>query len=97
VNQFLLSACLIERSEVRYTPAGVPVVEVRLRCQSEVLEAGSARTLDFQVGAIGLGPMALALERPSLGAVLELEGFIAPRSRRSGRLVLHVTACRAAG
>jgi primosomal replication protein N len=96
VNQFRLRASLIARSAPRYTPAGVPVTEVQLRCESEVVEAGLARTLDFSVGAVGMGPMAAALEQASLGTVLELEGFIAPKSRRSGRLVLHVTGCRAA-
>jgi primosomal replication protein N len=96
VNQFRLRASLIERSAPRYTPAGVPVMEVQLHCESEVFEAGLARRLDFKVGAIGLGPVAAALERADLGTVLELEGFIAPKSQRSGRLVLHVTGCQAA-
>jgi len=96
VNQFRLSGCLVERSAPRYTPAGVAVVEAQIRCESEVVEGGRTRALDFCISAIGLGTVAQDLERVSLGARLQLEGFVATRSRRSSRLVLHVTSCRTA-
>lgn len=79
------------------TPAGVPVSEVRLQCRSEVVEAGMARALDFGVDAVGLGTMARELQAADLGSELELEGFLAPRSRRSVKLVLHVTRCERVG
>ena len=72
------------------------MVEAQLRCESEVVEAGLVRTLDFCVSAVALGPIAARLEGALLGSKLELEGFLAPRSRRSGKLVLHVTGCRTA-
>jgi primosomal replication protein N len=96
LNEFRLTGSLVERSALRLTPAGIPVVEARLQCVSEVVEAGLVRNLDFCVSAIGIGPMAGELERLALGSRLDVEGFLAPRSRRSGRLVLHVTACRLA-
>ncbi len=94
MNEFRLSGTLVERAALRFTPAGVPVVEAQFRHRSDVIEAGLPRTLEFDVSAIGLGPMAGALEHEPLGAQLDLSGFIAPRSRRSRRLVLHVTGLR---
>jgi hypothetical protein len=35
--------------------------------------------------------VALGLEREPLGVPLTLSGFIAPRTRRSSRLVVHIT------
>jgi primosomal replication protein N len=91
LNEIRLSGVLVERAATRFTPAGVPVVEAQIRHRSEVIEAGAPRTLEFVVSAIALGREALELEREALGAQLRVSGFLAPRSRRSGRLVLHVT------
>ncbi|HEV3020771.1 MAG TPA: primosomal replication protein N [Burkholderiaceae bacterium] len=91
MNEFRLSGILVERAALRFTPAGVPVVEAQIRHRSDVIEAGVPRTLEFVVSAIGLGPIAGALEHEPLGVQLDLAGFVAPRSRRSRRLVLHLT------
>ena len=91
MNEFRLSGVLIERAALRFTPAGVAVLEAQIQHRSEVIEAGAARTLEFVVSAVGLGPVAGELQREALGAQLDLTGFLAPRSRRSRRLVLHLT------
>jgi primosomal replication protein N len=91
VNLVQMSATLIERTALRYTPAGVPVVEVQLQHRSQALEAGMPRELDFPFGAIALGETAQQLAGVQLGGLLELSGFLAPRSRRSARLMVHVT------
>jgi primosomal replication protein N len=97
VNQVHLDGILVERAATRHTPAGVPVVEAQIRHRSDVLEAGAPRTLEFMVNAIALGPVAGKLEREALGAQLDLLGFLAPRSRRSSKLVLHLTEYRRSG
>jgi len=91
LNEVRFSGVLVERAALRFTPAGVPVVEAQIRHRSEVIEAGAPRALEFVVSAIALGPVAVELEREALGAQLQVSGFLAPRSRRSSRLVLHVT------
>jgi primosomal replication protein N len=96
VNEVRLDGILVERAAVRRTPAGVAVVEAQIRHRSEVMEAGASRTLEFLVNAIALGPIAGNLEREALGAQLDLSGFLAPRSRRSSKLVLHLTGYRRA-
>ncbi|HWY72300.1 MAG TPA: primosomal replication protein N [Burkholderiaceae bacterium] len=91
MNEIRLDGILVERAAMRHTPAGVPVVEAQIRHRSDVIEAGAPRTLEFVVNAIALGPIAGKLGRERLGAQLDLSGFLAPRSRRSSKLVLHLT------
>jgi primosomal replication protein N len=97
VNEVRLDGVLVERAATRHTPAGVPVVEARIQHRSDVMEAGASRSLEFVVNAVALGPVAGRLEREALGAQLDLSGFLAPRSRRSSKLVLHVTGYHAKG
>ena len=79
------------KGALRYTPAGVPVAELSLRHDGAVSEAGVERQLGFEFPAIAVGPVAIALDREPLGKALEIAGFIAPKSRRSSRLVVHIT------
>jgi primosomal replication protein N len=55
-----------------------------------VTEAGSERELNFELPVIGLGDSARWLEAPQLGTRVRLEGFLAPKSRNSKQLVLHL-------
>jgi len=94
MNEVRLDGVLVERAAVRHTPAGVPVVEGRICHRSDVFEAGAPRKLEFVVSAIALGAIARKLEREALGEALDCAGFLAPRSRRSSKLVLHLTEYR---
>ncbi len=87
-----MQASLLERSALRYTPAGIPVVEAQLQHRAEVVEAGITRRLDFPVSAIAIGDMAHRLAQEELGSTLLVSGFLAPRSGRSTRLMVHVLA-----
>jgi len=82
----------MERTALRYTPAGVAVIEAQLQHQSETIEAGVPRKLQFAFAAIALGGVARQLASESLGVELTVSGFLAPRSRRSARLLVHVLA-----
>jgi primosomal replication protein N len=90
LNHVSLNASLLERSQLRYTPAGLPVLELQLQHQSSVEEAGVIRSLEFALDAVALGEQARALALVDLGSQLHLSGFLAPRSRRSTRLRIHV-------
>ena len=79
------------KSALRYTPAGVAVLEASFEHEGTVTEAAGERTLAFEFAAIALGAIAQALDREPLGQPMLLEGFIAPRTRRTTRLVVHVT------
>ncbi|MEO5607889.1 MAG: hypothetical protein ABIR13_09980, partial [Polaromonas sp.] len=43
VNHVELTACIAELSPLRYTPAGIPAVNVILEHESEILETGVVR------------------------------------------------------
>jgi primosomal replication protein N len=91
VNALRISATPVARRALRYTPAGIAVAEADFRYDGAVQEAGSQRQLDFEFAAVAVGPVAVALEREPLGQPLTLSGFIAPRTRRSVRLIVHIT------
>jgi primosomal replication protein N len=98
LNRLQMNATLVERSAMRFSPAGVPVVEAQLQHRSRTVEAGVERLLDFPFNAVAIGDTARQLAQVDLGGHLRLDGFLAPRSRRSTRLTVHVleiTCCAA--
>jgi len=90
VNRILLTATVVELHPLRYTPAGVPALEIGLEHESEVQEAGQPRRVTFLVRAIALGENARLLVDTPLGSQLQLEGFLAAARMGSSRLVLHI-------
>ena len=89
-NEVLLSGSLLERGAVRYTPAGIPVIEFRLAHASEQIEAGQPRRVECEMPCLALGQMAQVMADSKPGDGLALSGFLAARSRNSRTLVLHV-------
>jgi len=81
----------VAKSALRYTPAGVAVFEAACMHEGTVSEAGSERKLAFEFTTVAVGAIAQALDREPLGASMTVTGFMAPRTRRSTRLVLHIT------
>jgi primosomal replication protein N len=94
LNRIRLKARLVERSAIRYTPAGLAVTEARLAYGGAVVEAGVERQLEFELAAIAVGSVAETLGAAGLGTELEIDGFIAPTSKRSQRLRIHITSYR---
>ena len=80
---------------LRHTPAGVPVVEFRLKHESERAEAGAKRQVHAEIDAIAFEAQARLLAAGSataaLGRPLKASGFLCAKSRRSTKPVLHVT------
>jgi primosomal replication protein N len=91
LNRVRLRARLVERSVLRYTPAGMAVTEARFSYDGALVEAGSERRLQFEFQAIGVGSVAETLAALALGTELEIDGFLAPASKRSQRLRIHIT------
>jgi len=76
---------------LRYTPAGVPAVEFRLQHESQQDEAGAKRRINAEIAGIAFEAQARLLARARLNTEIKLHGFLAAKSRRSKKLVLHVT------
>ncbi|MCU0938116.1 MAG: primosomal replication protein N [Burkholderiaceae bacterium] len=92
MNRLRLHARLVERSALRYTPAGLAVAEAKLAYSGALLEAGVERQLDFEFAAVAVGSVAETLAAVGLGTALDIDGFIAPASKRSQRLRIHITS-----
>ena len=90
-NCVTLSGALVERKELRFTPAAVPVLECLIEHHSEQEEAGHPRQIECLVPAIALGEITRVLLAAELGMVFEFTGFLAKTSSKSGRLRLHIT------
>ncbi len=76
---------------MRYTPAGIPAVEFRLQHESERDEAGAKRRINAEVAGIAFEAQARLLAKANLSTEIKLHGFLAAKSKRSKKLVLHVT------
>jgi len=91
LNHFILTATLIAKEALRYTPAGLPVVQCQLEHCGEVIEDQQVRRIQMSLTAIAIGTIARQLEQWPLGEQRQCEGFMAPQSQRSQRLVFHIT------
>ena len=90
-NQVSLGGRLVERSALRHTPAGLPVLEFRIAHASRQIEAGLPRQVECEATAVALGQTAEFLAAAPLGSAVAASGFLAARGLRSRQLVLHVT------
>jgi primosomal replication protein N len=86
-----ISGVVSELKALRYTPAGVPVVEFRLKHASERAEAGTQRKVNAEIEAVAFDAQARLLAAGTLGRMLRAEGFLCAKSRHSKKPVLHVT------
>ncbi len=91
MNRVGLTASLLEREAIRYTPAGIPIVGLKLSHRSVQREAGIERTVEMDIAAVAADRVALAIDKLALGCMLKASGFLAPRRRASRTLVLHLT------
>ena len=91
VNSVELSGTLTGREAVRYTPAGLEVFEGTFHHRATLVEAGRTRTLEFDFPAVSYAETARMLNGLTLGAEVKIKGFLAPRSMKSQRLIVHIT------
>jgi primosomal replication protein N len=91
MNRLVLAAELVERGATRYTPAGLPALDLGLKHESEVMEDGHPRRLLMTMRAVAIGEITKSVAALPLGRPATFAGFIA--ASRNGRgLVFHVTA-----
>ena len=80
-----------EIGALRYTPGGAAAVEFRIRHESQQTEAGLERKVSADVAAIAFEAQARLIAGAGLEKPVRVKGFLSARSKRSKRLVLHVT------
>ena len=88
-NQLVLTACIAEIDALRYTPAGLPALNMRLEHESDIQEAGQTRQVKATIKAVAFGALAERLVNQVIGSVWRFTGFLAtPRNGKN--VVFHV-------
>ncbi len=91
MNRLVLSATLAQRAALRYTPAGLPALDLSLKHESEVSEDGQPRKVSMEMKAVAIGAVTKGLLAAELGSMGLYGGFIT--SARNGRgLLFHITS-----
>ena len=89
MNRTTLTACIAELAALRYTPAGLPALDLILEHASEQSEVGQNRKVQLTIRALALGSQAERLIQQPVGSVWQFQGFLAtPRQGKS--VVLHI-------
>ena len=90
MNRLVLTAQLVERGVLRYTPAGLPALDLSLKHESEVSQDGAPRKVWFEIKARAIGAITQRVAQLDLGSSHGFAGFLG--SQRNGRgVVFHVT------
>ena len=89
VNQLVLTACVAELDALRYTPAGLPALNMRLEHESDIQEAGQTRKVKAVMKAVAFGAMAERLAKQAIGSVWRFNGFLAT-PRNGKHVIFHI-------
>jgi len=91
LNRLTLQARIVELEALRYTPAGIPVLGLKLDHESTQEQAGGRRMVRVELAALAAGTPALSLKAFTVGSLIAASGFVAPRRQGSSTLVFHIT------
>ena len=75
---------------LRFTPAGLAKVALKIRHASTQQEAGQVRQVQCDIPALAFGVVAQQASNLQLGQRVKAEGFMAQRSLNISQLVLHI-------
>lgn len=89
MNQLELSAAVVQVQSLRYTPAGVPALNLVLEHESQVTELDTPREVKLQLKAVAFGVLAETLSRQGLDSDCRFQGFLA-NSRNGKGVVFHI-------
>ena len=73
---------------VRYTPAGIPAVNLILKHSSEQIEANLKRIINCELSAKIMGNDALIPLK--IGDRIKAKGFVGNKSAKSNQLIFHI-------
>lgn len=90
INLTQLSGRLQERGALRYTPAGIPVLEFNLTHESIQTEAEGERMVRCEIDCVAVGNQAQLLAAVKPGDELKVSGFLAAHSLKRRMPILHV-------
>ena len=80
-NLLTLTAILQTKEPLRYSPAGIPILNCRLAHQSEQIEGGIARRVNCEIPAVAIGEVAKSLAAKEPETEWQFSGFLATKRR----------------
>jgi primosomal replication protein N len=89
VNAVVLTACIAEVHTLRYTPAGIPALQLVLEHQSEVHDAQGKRQVKMVLKAMAFGALAEKLVIQAVGSSWKFHGYLS-NSRAGKSVVLQI-------
>jgi primosomal replication protein N len=89
-NRTQLCGRLETRCALRFSPAGVALVDFTIAHRSEQKEANTVRKVDCVMKATAAEDLAQQIAKLRVGAQIKASGFLAQASRANSALVLHV-------
>ncbi len=81
----------MERAALRYTPAGLPALDLSLMHESQVSEDGQPRKVSMEMRAVAIGAITRQLSALELGSSSLYAGFITSSRNKRG-LLFHITS-----
>ena len=89
MNHTILTASIVEAKALRFTPAGLPALDLRIEHESQVDEAGQPRQVKAEMKAVAFGAVAETIAKQAIGSIWRFTGFLA--TPRTGKhVVLHI-------
>lgn len=89
-NRVRVSGKIADLDELRFTPAGIPIIRFTIHHVSEQNEADTKRRVECEIPAIAMTETAKRVAQIKLGTFVKLEGFLDRKNRNNQSLVLHV-------
>lgn len=89
-NSIEICGQIADITPLRYTPAGVAVLNFRLKHTSWQMHGGIKRNVECEIQALALDEVAKTAAKLKVGAPVRLTGFLARKSKDNEQLVLHV-------
>ena len=74
---------------MRYTPAGLPALNLRLEHSSQQTQATGVRTVNVALKAVAFGAVAESLAKQAIGSVWKFQGFMA-NALKGKSVVFHI-------
>jgi primosomal replication protein N len=88
-NWLRLSAAVVEKNPLRYTPAGRAALDFWLEQHESIFDAGRPRQNQLRLKAVAFDQMAEAIDRLQMGETRGFEGFLS-NARFGKSVVFHI-------
>jgi primosomal replication protein N len=89
-NRLVMAGEVTEVAELRYTPAGIPLLAFTLKHASQQNEAGMKRQVECEIPAVAMAKLAEQARGLKQGNNVRVAGFLARKSLNSRQLILHI-------